>query len=774
MRILQRYILGEIFSHALLGGFLFTFVLFTRDLGHLLELIIRNSSSLGSVVEIVLFTLPNMFVFTVPMAVLVGVLLGFGRLASDSEITAMRASGIGIWSFVRTASVVAFLALGFCLVNSLYLAPTAWRATLGLEDQLRNAQASFEVQPRVFYEDFKNIVLYVDDVRSSTHAAQWRKVFLASVANPANPRVTTAASATVVNSAGGGVLMRLRDGTQQEMDAAHPGQYTISTFAQTDLPLISEADDTDHSVHAPSPVLAMSDAQLRKLSHGPNGRWFQIELSKRFAYPFACLVLMLVGVPLGISSRRGGKSAGFVLTIALVFIYYFLSSTGVALARQNKVPVFAGVWAANLLFGIAGLLLVRHLSVNGAGLPFWPDLTGWFKRRRAQSAAQAESRSSASVVRVRRVRSHFPLLIDRYVIVEFLKIFALVLVTFVMLMLLFTFFELLGDIIRNRSSLIVVGEYLLNLTPSMIYLITPLSVLIAVLVVLGGLNRSSELTAMKATGISLYRIVVPLLVIASVLAVSLFIFEETYIPGANRRQEALRASIKGRPAQTFQRPDEKWMFGIEKPGEPSHIFYYQFFDPDQDRFANISVFTFKAGTFDLINRLYAASAKWDPAKEAWVFDQGWQRNFGADEIDDYNTFSTATIPGLQEQPQYFKKDPRLSSEMSFGELDRYIHSLRQSGFDTMRLRVQLNHKLAYPLITLVMAILAVPFAISMGRSGSLSGIAVAIGIALLYWVLSNTLEAMGDVNMLPAMLAAWSPDLLFGLAGAYLLLRTPT
>ena len=774
MRILTRYILRELLSHALLGGFIFTFVLFTRSLGHLLELMIRNTSSIGAVFEIVLFTLPNMFVFTIPMAVLVGVLLGFSRLAADSEITAMRASGIGVWSFVRTASIMGLTGLAVCLINSLYVAPAAWKATLNLEDALRNSQASFEVQPRVFYEDFKNIVLYIDDVRATTGASEWRKVFLADLSNPTTPRITTAARATVVNNANDSVLMRLRSGTQQQIDAANPNQYNVSTFEQTDLPLISEADDTDHSVHAPSPVLSLSDSELRGLIAKPGGRYYAIELDKRYAYPFACLVLMMVGVPLGISSRRGGKSAGFVLTIALVFIYYFLSSTGIALARQNKVPVVLGVWAANILFGAAGLLLLRHLSVGGAGLPSLPDFAAWFKRSRDNAPANGTGKSAASTARLRKARSHFPLLLDNYVILEFLKTFALVLTTFVMLMLLFTFFELLGDIIRNRTPFVVVGEYLLNLTPSMIYLIAPLSVLIAVLVVFGSLNRTNELIAMKATGISVYRIVVPILAIASVLAIALFVFDETYVPGANRRQEALRATIKGRPAQTFQRPDEKWMFGVEKPGLPGHIFYYQFFDQDHDRFANISVFTFRPGTFELQKRLFATSAAWDPAQHAWVFRNGWERSFAGDEIDSYSTFSAATIPGLQEQPQYFKKDPRQSSEMSFAELSRYIYDLRQSGFDTMRLRVQLNHKLAYPVITLVMAVLAVPFALSMGRSGSLAGIGIAIGVAIVYWTVSSTLEAMGDVNMLPAFLAAWSPDLLFALAGSYLLLRTPT
>jgi lipopolysaccharide export LptBFGC system permease protein LptF len=160
--------------------------------------------------------------------------------------------------------------------------------------------------------------------------------------------------------------------------------------------------------------------------------------------------------------------------------------------------------------------------------------------------------------------------------------------------------------------------------------------------------------------------------------------------------------------------------------------------------------------------------------QEWIFEDGWERTFDGDTINSYRTFDVKTFPEIAEQPTYFKKESRQSSEMSFVELDRYIRDLRQSGFDTMRLRVQLNHKVAYPLITLVMAMLAVPFALSMGRRGSLTGIAVAIGMAIAYWVVAGTFEAMGNVNMLPAFLAAWSPDLIFGLAGGYLLLKTPT
>jgi LPS export ABC transporter permease LptG/LPS export ABC transporter permease LptF len=773
VRILTRYILKEVVSHALIGGAIFTFVLFIRYLPSLLELVVRNSASLGTVLKIVFLLMPNMFTVTIPMAVLVGILLGLSRLAADSEITAMRASGIGVWTFVRVVGLVAVSAWLVSLANTMYFAPRATAAMLREEDSLANAQASYEVQPRVFYEDFKNIVLYVQDVRAGQGAANWRQIFLADVSDPTQPKITTADRATVVNGANQTITMRLRDALEHSTVVGQPGDYTISTFAATDLPLETGSQEDVHLGKSDTPILAMNNRELLARTRGKdNTLLYQIEYQKRLAYPAACLVLMLVGVPLGISSRRGGKSAGFVLTIVLVFVYYFLSSTGTALARQNKMSAFAGVWEANALFALFGIVLLRQMSTGGAALAALSSIGTWLRLRADRSAASAGAIRLPS--RRRESRGRFPLLLDEYVLREFVQTFAMVLVTFVMLMLVFTFFELLSDIIKNKTPLVTVGAYLINLTPSMIYLITPLSVLIGVLVVFGVMNRNSELTAMKATGISLYRITVPVLAIAAILSVSLFAFDELYLPQANRRQEALRNVIKGKPAATVEHPGRNWMFGEQEPGQPSTIFYYQYFDPDINTFGNITVFEFDPGTFTLAKRIYATAAEWQPNLNAWVFEDGWERTFKGPEIAGYRTFPVSTFPEVTETPAYFTREVRPSTEMSFGELARYIHSLRQSGFNTVPLRVQLNHKIAYPLITLVMGVLAIPFALSMGRRGSLSGVAVAIGVAIAYYVVSGFFENMGNVSWLPAFLAAWSPDLLFGLAGAWLLLRTST
>jgi LPS export ABC transporter permease LptG/LPS export ABC transporter permease LptF len=790
MRILTRYILREVSAHAILGGVLFTFVLFMRDLGDIVALVVRDSASLTDVLRIFAYLLPSFLIVTIPMSVLVGILLGLSRLAADSEITAMRAAGMGVLSFVRIVSIVSGLAVALGLFNSLYLAPRSAAATLALKKFLISSQASFEVQPRVFYEDFRNYVLYIQDVRPTQGAALWHHVFLADLTQPANPNITTADQAVVVSNDPRSIRLHLIQGGQHQTSATDPNQYNISTFASTDLPIQTGLQEDPHLGRSDTPILALTVRELWRLGNSPDNsvpghqsRIYRIELNRRFSFPFACLVLMLIGVPLGLSSKRGGKSTGFVLTIVLVFIYYFLSQIGIAFAKNGKLSPFLGVWGANLLFAAAGILLLYQMSQGGLALGLISSLGVQLNRLltltlRGRKLAAGGSRLHLSglVKNFRRTfHVQFPLLLDDYVMREYATNFALILCSFSALFLIFTFFELTGDIIRNRTPLVTVGDYLINLIPFILYNVTPLCALVAVLVTFSALSRSSEITAMKATGVSIYRIIAPVLFTTLLVAGCLFAFDELYLPAANRRQEALRSIIKDKPAQTFLRPDRKWISGQAGPsGSPTRIFYYQFFDATKNVFANLTVFEFDPDTFALKRRIFASSAHWNEREGHWAFEKGWERTFEGDTIASYHPFTVAAFPNIHEQPSYFIKEDRPAQEMNYNELSRYISDLNQSGFDTKRLSVQLNRKLAYPLITLIMAVLAIPFAFSVGKRGSLAGIATAIGLAIAYWVVDGIFQAMGNVNTLPAVLTAWSPDVLFGIAATYLLLRTPT
>jgi LPS export ABC transporter permease LptF/LPS export ABC transporter permease LptG len=802
MRIITRYILREVTSHALLGGALFTFIIFMRDLGKILDLVVRESASLGDVARIIIYTLPPALTVTIPMAVLVGILLGLSRLASDSEITAMRASGMGALDFVRIVSIVSAAALGLSLFNSLYLAPRAAAGLISLGESLKSSQASFEVQPRVFYEDFKNYVLYIQDVKPAAGAAVWHHVFLADLSQPATPHITTADNAIVVggtpNTPDAQIIhLHLINGGTHETSPTDPNQYNISTFSSTDIPIQTEAQEEPHLGRLDTPIVALTLPELWRRGNAAKADTpdqpafiYRIQFNKRFSYPFACLVLMLVGVPLGLSSKRGGKSTGFVLTILLVFIYYFLSSVGEAFAKSGRLSPFLGIWGANLIFAAAGAFLLYQMSRGGIALSVFSSIGVSINKlfTRFTSGNGTESRIARFTPDIatllRRFRStfglQFPLLLDDYVMREYATNFALVLSSFSALFLIFTFFELIGAIFHNRTPLVTVGEYLINLIPFILSQVTPLCALVAVLITFGALNRTSEITAMKATGISLYRIIIPVLVATILISAALFAFDEFYLPAANRRQEALLSVIKDKPSQTFLSPGLNWISGqtingaSTNTGQPSRIFYYQFFTAEKDSFANLTVFEFDPTTFALKRRIFATAASWNPQLDNWVFVNGWQRTFAGETVASYQPFTVATFPEIKEQPSYFKKEFLPSQEMSYSELTRYIEDLKQSGFETKRLTVQLYKKIAYPLITVVMAILAIPFALSMGKKGSLAGIATAIGLAITYWVIALLFESMGNINVLPAVLAAWTPDLLFGITGVYLLLRTPT
>ena len=509
MRILTRYILREVTAHAFIGAAIFTFVLFTRDLGHILELVVRASAPLPSVAEIFSFTVPLALTYTLPMSVLVGILIGLSRLAADSEITAMRASGMGVWSFLRVLSIFVIAAWILALANGLYVAPRSQAALGHLEERLKGSQVSFEIQPRVFYEGFPKYVLYVQDVKTGQGAAIWKGVFMADISDAANPKITLAREGIVVSEAPDRLHLHLIDGSEHETDPKDSDHYQISTFEQTDIPI--ELPSTENKSDESLPASVMGTwALLQKANRSDpvSARWYLIEFHRRFALPTACLVLALVGIPLGLSSKKSGKSGGFVLTILLVFAYYVVSLIGVSLARQGRVTPWFGAWLADIAFFVLGAFLLFRAEKRPFELGSWRIagkrhslLQNGFARNRRENAFERVSN------RRRVFSASFPTLLDDYVLRDFFVYLGMILSTFLVLVLVFTLFELLGDILRNKVPPVVVAEYMLNVTPYLLYNVAPLVMLLAVLVTFGIMQRSNEITAIKATGTSIYRIV---------------------------------------------------------------------------------------------------------------------------------------------------------------------------------------------------------------------------------------------------------------------------
>jgi LPS export ABC transporter permease LptG len=457
-----------------------------------------------------------------------------------------------------------------------------------------------------------------------------------------------------------------------------------------------------------------------------------------------------------------------------------LTVIGAGFARQGTLPPAAGIWGANILLAILGLALLPRME-QFRGESRWMNplvrFRSWarlLRRRkaRARAAAIAVVRIPNGVVEPQENGVHtsgsFPRLMDIYLLRRFFFHFALLMAAFIFLFETFTFFELLDDIARHRVPFLIVVDYFRYLTPYLVYNLAPLAALVAVLVTLGVMSKNNEIVACKASGISLYRLAVPLLFAGLALAASMIVLDETYLPYANQRQDALRNQIKGRPAQTYAHP-QRWIFGNEEK-----IYNYDLFDPTQNLFGGLSVVELDPLTFQMRRRIFATRATWSDSQKVWVLEGGWVRDFADGTIARYERFPVTSLPELSEPPSYFNREVRQASQMSWGALRRYIEELRKAGFDVANLTVQWHVKLAFPLIAPVSMLLAIPFALLVGTRGAVGGVALGVAIGIVYWTAARLLEAMGGVGQLPPFLAAWSTDITFFFLGLYFFFKMPT
>src|SRR5580704_4178609 len=598
MRLLDKYIGREVASHSILGLAVFTFVFFVPQLVRLMDLVVRHSGGIGTVALLFLCSLTPVLAFTIPMAVLVGVLIGQGRLSADSEIVAIHACGISLRRLLVPIGLVA-LGAGFgTLILTFWLSPAAVRTLRSLEAQVLSSQAPFAIQPRVFDERFPHVILYVQDVEAA--ATRWTGVFLASNAqNTTTTDVTLANSAQVVQTPDQHQIeLHLGAGSTHEYDPNEPNHYNVTTFGESEIPI----DIVSAAVTPKNQNVIDAERSVSSLlgDKGPHWRDARVEFHRRIAFPAACLVFALLGVPIGVRPRRGGRAAGLILTLVLIGGYYFLFVTGAHMAQQGQIAPWLGIWSANIAAVIAGVIFLRSIeSIRKPNRLFaWIESLVTRKRpeqRREIDAApipaagglkngnggvnpgdEADAGAGASAVRAAAragSAASFPMLIDIYLLETFFYYFLVLLAGFVLIFDAFTLFDLLADISRNHIPVSMVLNYFRYLIPLMVYQLSPLATLVATLVTLAVLAKNNEVIAFKASGISLYRLVLPLTLAGCVVAGGMLLLDDSFLPYANQRQDALRNQIKGRPPQTYFQPAHQWIFG-----ENSKIYNYELFD----------------------------------------------------------------------------------------------------------------------------------------------------------------------------------------------------
>jgi LPS export ABC transporter permease LptG len=447
------------------------------------------------------------------------------------------------------------------------------------------------------------------------------------------------------------------------------------------------------------------------------------------------------------------------------------------------------MWIPNLVLAVIGVVLLfrrnRDKSLLLSKVDRWVREDLWSgirvlqgrrkarqrqrKQRRHQRRVQRVGAAPDLVLRLPRLRLVFPNLIDRYVIRVFCFVFFMVLLSALSIYVIADFSELVDEVIKNDAPRSVVFDYYKYLVLQIFYDLAPILVLVATLITFSLLSRSNEVTAWKALGVSLYRLAVPAVFAALGVAVLCALLQALVLPASNARVAQAEDRIRGRETpRTFRRADRQWLFGQDR-----YVYNYLHYDAARETLQRLQVFEFD-DEHRLVGRLFASAASFDPESGRWRVDEGWIRRFDGVDVVSYQRFDEPRLIDFPETPEYFQSEVRAPEQMNYGNLQDYIDEVEASGQRVPELRVQLHNKLAYPVVALVMALVALPFAFRLGRQGALYGIGLSIVLGMVFYVVYAFFTTLGEASALPPLAAVWSPGILFTLFATYLFLGVRT
>ena len=785
LKILDRYILKEIVPPFLVGLLVTTFVLLMNQILVLAELFIDKGVPAGLAARLLGWLVPSLLAFAVPMAVLTGVLGGLARLSADSEIVAFQTLGIGSRRLLRPLAVFGVASWIVASGLALFLAPRAnFRWVKAMTDSVL-ARAELRVNPLEFNETLANTVLFVQNVDKDK---SWQNVFAYLGKDPRNPRVVTARRGRINIFPGKKrATLELIDGVLHTGSPSDPADYSLTSFdrfeeeidvenlfpAVTSEKRVREKDirellrdvrgirseldvlEAERGTHPQSPSAALLAGQKRR-----EFRAHWVEIHKKFSLPFVCLIFVLLGLPLGLMTGRGGRTGGLSLSLGIILIFYVMITLGEKLAMDGKITPFLGMWGPDILLAVAGLLLFFRSDESTDVLARMAAALG--KLKRSAPAPQPGRRA----LRVPRLQLRFPSILDRYVSRKYLAVMGLVLAGLLSASVLGAFFERLEAVHKHGKPLGLLLQHIWFRIPEFLAAVIPVAALTTTLLVLGLLARTNEITAMKASGISVYRIVVPVLVLSAAASGAAFLVQERLAPAASSRAEETWNRINDVPARRYSYLNRHWSMSRSK----DRIYHFEYFDPAASTFSRLSVFDLDTARWSITRRIYAERASL--GANGLALERSWLRDFRAGAAPPFamrDSWELATTEGRT----FFRawKEPE---QMTYGELREYAAEVRAAGFEAARLRVDLSGKIAFPLASLVMTILAIPFAFVMGKKGNLVGVGLSVALAIGYWGTFGIFRSLGYPGVLTPFLAAWGANLVFGLAGVFFFLRLRT
>jgi len=360
-KIIDKYILREIFFPFFMTLFVLTFVLLMGKILQLMDLVINKGVNFVDILKLILYLLPSFLLITIPISLLISILIGLGRLSADNEITIFKSSGISIYRLLLPIGMVSLFAFIITAVMGFYFVHYGNFATRDLLFNIAKQKASIGIKEKVFNDDFKGIVLYAEKI--PVHGNFMEDVFISDSRIGKEPTTIIAQKAYLVsNPESMTVTLRLKKGSTHNVDPNFK-TYKKMEFSSYDinLDLSTPVAKGNQEFTKKSKEMKVREllAKIRSCDReNAEIREFIIELNKKFTIPLTCIVFGILGIPLGIGQARSGKSRGFTIGLFVVMVYYVLQLSGEGLGETGKLHPVIGTWAPNIIFGAVGIYML--------------------------------------------------------------------------------------------------------------------------------------------------------------------------------------------------------------------------------------------------------------------------------------------------------------------------------------------------------------------------------------------------------------------------------
>lgn len=772
MRTLDRYLIRETLGPFALALALFTFLLSVQPMLDTAQTLLSKGVPMGTIGYLLLTLLPQALGITVPMAFLGGVVMALGRFSGDREAVAMMACGVSPARLIRPMMFLAAIAAGATFYVLVWLMPDANQSFREVTFQLAQKMAAEDIRPRLFYEGFPGKVILIGDRRTN---GRWSEVMIADTTVAGRPSIQLAESGGLAIDESARLVNIVLEGVSSYRPQQKEGEYQVQRSGEEIATIDPKAvfgDGGSPGRQFNEMTLGQLDEQAAvKVANGLSPHNEIMYKQQRFAFPLACLVFAVMGVAVGVNTRKDGKMAGFAIGIGVIMAYYGIMTLFDGQAKGGAFPAFWARWMPNIILGVIALILLRWRT-RGARRSFEIALPAWVLARlpgAASTADAAQDQSSAPrvvlVIRFPQFSLPRPQLMDLYVSRRYLRTAALAFVGLLALYYIGEFIELSEKVSKGNATMAMVGQYFYFATPKFVYFVVPLATLVAVLTTLGGLTRTNELTVLRACGVSLYRTALPLVMLALLWSGMLFALEDKVLAYSERQAEVLRNTIRDRPQRTFNVANRSW-----RAGKNGTLYHYAVFDVRGKTLHHLSIFETTREPYRLKSHTFATQATFTDG--AWQATNGWVQTFDDQGRVRRSAFTNRAL--ALETPEAFGTEQIEAQFMNYADLREYIDRLDESGISTAEHEVELYRKMAFPFVTLVMTLIAVPFGVTAGRRGALYGIGLAIVLAVAYLLVSSVFLAVGTAELLPAMLAAWATNILFATAAVTLILNVRT